>query len=96
MGFSPISIALAVFLHSWHRLRERTNVRKADVTCVCCGAGFRRLELWSEPGATGEYHCPVCDHLLEAFDGTNLIAYRLTIQPVRAPVYSVKQLDDRR
>lgn len=95
-GFSPISIALAVFLHSWHRLGERTNVRKADVTCACCGAGFRRLELWSEPGAKGEYHCPVCDYLLEAFDGTNLIAYRLTIQPVRAPVYSVKQFDDRR
>ncbi len=72
------------------------NVRKADVTCAYCGAGFRRLELWSEPGAKGEYHCPVCDYLLEAFDGTNLIAYRLTIQPVRAPVYSVKPFDDHR
>ncbi|WP_249131245.1 MULTISPECIES: hypothetical protein [unclassified Bradyrhizobium] len=72
------------------------DVRKADVTCACCGAGFRRLELWSEPGAKGEYHCPVCDYLLEAFDGTNLIVYRLTIQPVRAPVYSVRQFDDRR
>ncbi|MGY3574000.1 hypothetical protein ACVMB1_001204 [Bradyrhizobium sp. USDA 4504] len=32
--------------------------------------------------------------MLEAFDGTNLIAYRLTIQPVRAPAYSVKPIDD--
>lgn len=69
-------------------------MRKADVTCACCGAGFRRLELWSEPGTKGEYRCPVCDYLLEAFDGTNLIAYRLTIQPVRAPVSSAKLFDD--
>ncbi|MHC2335855.1 hypothetical protein ACVIW0_005144 [Bradyrhizobium sp. USDA 4454] len=75
---------------------KRTTVRKADVTCACCGAGFRRLELWSEPGTKGEYHCPVCDYLLEAFDGTNLIAYRLTIQPVRAPVYSAKYIGDQR
>jgi len=34
--------------------------------------------------------------LLEAFDGTNLIAYRLTIQPVRAPVYLAKPFNEQR
>jgi hypothetical protein len=34
--------------------------------------------------------------LLEAFDGTNLIAYRLTIQPARAPAHSVKPFEDQR
>ncbi|MTV16221.1 hypothetical protein FDV58_09835 [Bradyrhizobium elkanii] len=56
-------------------------MKKTDVTCSNCGAGFRRIELWSKPGDKGEYHCPVCDSALEVFDGTKLIAYRLTIQP---------------
>ncbi|KWV60640.1 hypothetical protein AS156_28470 [Bradyrhizobium macuxiense] len=54
---------------------------KADVTCPHCGAGFRRLELLSERGTKGDYHCPVCDTVLESFDGDKLVAYRLTIQP---------------
>lgn len=58
-------------------------MKKTDVTCPSCGAGFRRLELWSEPGTKDEYHCPACDYLLEAFDGERLIVYRLTIQPER-------------
>lgn len=58
-------------------------MRKSDVTCPCCGAGFRRLELWSEPGSNGEYRCPVCETALEVFDGSMLIAYRLTVQPER-------------
>ncbi|TWB93217.1 hypothetical protein FBZ93_111256 [Bradyrhizobium macuxiense] len=58
---------------------------KTDVTCPRCGAGFRRLELWSQPGAKGEYRCPVCETTLETFDGSKLIAYRLTIQPERIP-----------
>ncbi|NEU96884.1 hypothetical protein FNJ47_13800 [Bradyrhizobium sp. UFLA 03-164] len=60
-------------------------MKKSDVTCPRCGAGFRRLELWSEPGIRDEYHCPVCETALEIFDGTRLIAYRLTILPERAP-----------
>ncbi|MGY4475978.1 hypothetical protein [Bradyrhizobium sp. USDA 3364] len=59
-------------------------MKKTDVTCPCCGAGFRRLELWSEPGSNGEYRCPVCETALEVFDGSMLIAYRLTIQPERS------------
>jgi hypothetical protein len=31
-----------------------------DVTCSACEVGFRRVELTSEPGAKGEYRCPVC------------------------------------
>ncbi|GIQ78304.1 hypothetical protein BraRD5C2_67540 [Bradyrhizobium sp. RD5-C2] len=56
-------------------------MKKSDVTCDRCGAGFRRLELWSEPGHRGEYRCPICETVLEVFDGSNLIAYRLTVQP---------------
>ena len=56
-------------------------MKTTGVTCPRCGAGFRRLELCFQPAEKGEYRCPVCDTALEAFDGTKLIAYRLTIQP---------------
>nr|WP_247510421.1 hypothetical protein [Bradyrhizobium sp. 157] len=56
-------------------------MKKGDVTCSNCGAGFRRLELSSQRGTEGEYRCPVCDMALEATDGRTLVAYRLTIQP---------------
>lgn len=56
-------------------------MKKDDVTCGECGAGLRRLELSSRRGTKGEYRCPACGNLLEAFDGKNLVAYRLTIQP---------------
>jgi hypothetical protein len=51
------------------------------VTCPKCKAGFCRLELWSAQTTNGEYRCPVCDEILEVFDGSKLIAYRLTVQP---------------
>jgi transposase-like protein len=54
---------------------------KSDVTCPGCGAGYRRLELMSQSGTKGEYRCPACDEVLEKFDGSALVAYRLTIQP---------------
>jgi hypothetical protein len=59
-------------------------MRKNDVACRECGAGFRRIELTSEPGVKGQYRCPVCDTVLETFDGQKLVAYRLTIQPMKA------------
>ena len=62
-------------------------MRKSDVTCPECRAGFRRIELMSQPGFEGQYHCPACDTVLEAFDGDHFVAYRLTVQP------SVKVLD---
>jgi predicted Zn finger-like uncharacterized protein len=56
-------------------------MKKGDVTCSECGAGFRRIELASQPGKRGEYRCAACNNLLEVFDGNNLVIYRLTIQP---------------
>ena len=52
-----------------------------EVTCSECKAGFCRVELWSSGGSKGEFHCPVCDQVLEVFNGTRLIAYRLTVRP---------------
>jgi hypothetical protein len=52
-----------------------------DVTCSACEAGFRRVEFTFEPGAKGEYQCPVWGEVPEKFDGSALVAYRLTIQP---------------
>lgn len=54
-------------------------MKKADVTCLECGAGFRRKELSSLRGAKKEYRCPSCDSLIEALDGGNLVMYRLTV-----------------
>jgi hypothetical protein len=56
-------------------------MKQSSVTCSECGAGFRRLELWSQPREKGEYHCPICDSPLEVFDGSKLIVYRLTVEP---------------
>jgi hypothetical protein len=56
-------------------------MKKGDVTCPACGAGFRRLELATPPASKGEYRCPACSELLETFDGNSLVAYRLTIEP---------------
>jgi hypothetical protein len=56
----------------------------SDVTCPECNAGYRRLQLSYQPGATGEYRCRCCDHVLEVFDGSACVAFRLTVQPERA------------
>ena len=40
-------------------------MRKSDITCPECNAGYRRIELNSISGAKGEYRCLLCDHLLE-------------------------------
>ena len=39
-------------------------------TCPECRAGFRRIELSSRQSAWGEYRCPICETLLEVFDGS--------------------------
>jgi transposase-like protein len=57
-------------------------MRKSDVTCPKCHAGYRRVELVSKKGSRGEFRCLVCDQLLEVFDGSTDVAMRLTIQPV--------------
>jgi transposase-like protein len=56
-------------------------MRKSDITCPNCNAGYRRIELTTRPGVKGEYRCLLCDQLLEVFDGITEIAIRLTVQP---------------
>ena len=56
-------------------------MKKSDVTCPDCFAGYRRIELESRKGLPGQYKCLVCDRVLEVFDGSREIAYRLTVQP---------------
>ena len=56
-------------------------VKKSDVICPDCCAGYRRIELESSNGQAGRYKCLVCSRVLEVFDGSREIAYRLTVQP---------------
>jgi predicted Zn finger-like uncharacterized protein len=56
-------------------------MRKSDVTCPQCNAGYRRIELASSPGVRGEFRCRICNHLLELFDGSREVALRLTVPP---------------
>jgi hypothetical protein len=57
-------------------------MKKSDVTCAKCHAGYRRVELFSKKGTRGEFRCLVCDEVLEVFDGSTDVAMRLTVQPV--------------
>jgi DNA polymerase II large subunit len=41
------------------------HMRRSDVICSECGAGYRRIELETRPGKQGEFRCRVCNHLLE-------------------------------
>jgi len=56
-------------------------MKRSDVICPKCNAGYRRIELTSRPGVRGEYRCLLCDQLLEVFDGSTDVAIRLTVQP---------------
>jgi len=58
-------------------------MKKNDVTCFECGAGFQRLELdaMSVLPTNGEYRCPICEEVVERFDGSRIVAYRLAIRP---------------
>ena len=56
---------------------------KSDVTCPNCNAGYRRIELKSQPWIVGEFRCLTCGEVLETFDGTANVAFRLTVQPTR-------------
>lgn len=56
-------------------------MKKSDVMCSECGAGFRRMELNSVSGESADYRCPACGCVLETLDGSKLVAYRLTVQP---------------
>ncbi|HLJ00079.1 MAG TPA: hypothetical protein VKT76_10205 [Bradyrhizobium sp.] len=56
-------------------------MKKSDVTCPACGAGYRRIELTSRSGTKGEFRCVLCNHILETFNGSTEVAIRLTVQP---------------
>jgi len=58
-------------------------MKKSAVICPECNAGYSRIELAACPGVKGEFHCRVCDHLLELFDGSREVALRLTVEPER-------------
>ena len=57
---------------------------KADVICPKCNSGLRRIELSALRGTKGEYRCPICEQLLEVFDGSKKVAYHHTVPPVKA------------
>lgn len=56
-------------------------MKKSDIACPECKAGYRRIELVSIGGPRGEYRCLLCNHVLEVFDGSTEVAIRLTVQP---------------
>jgi predicted Zn finger-like uncharacterized protein len=56
-------------------------MKRSDITCPQCHAGYRRIELNIVGGTKGEFHCLLCGHLLEVFDGKTEVAIRLTVQP---------------
>lgn len=59
------------------------SMKKSDITCPECGAGYRRIELASRQGTKGEYQCLPCNYVFEVFDGSTEVAIRLTVQPER-------------
>jgi predicted Zn finger-like uncharacterized protein len=56
-------------------------MRKSDINCPKCQAGYRRIELTSVGGVAGEFRCLVCGHILELMDCSTEVAFRLTVQP---------------
>ena len=56
-------------------------MKRGDVTCLNCGAAFRRLETTSPHGIVGEYRCFVCGSVLEEFDGSAFVTYLFKIHP---------------
>jgi transposase-like protein len=58
-------------------------MKKSDLICPECRAGYVRLELVSRHGHKGDYRCLTCNHLLEVFDGSTEVAIRLTVQPTK-------------
>jgi len=71
-------------------------MRKSDVACPECKAGYRRIELETAGGAKGEFRCLLCRHLLEVFDGRTNVAIRLTVQPEKTFLSSKPTGDSKR
>jgi hypothetical protein len=58
--------------NSWARLASRRCERQRPQVVATERKDVEGVELSSERGARGEYHCPVCDAALEIFDGNHL------------------------
>ena len=56
-------------------------MKKSDIICPSCNAGYRRVELASGAPSIGEFRCLLCEQVLEVFDGKAEVAIRLTVQP---------------
>ena len=56
-------------------------MKKSDLSCPVCHAGYRRIELSSRPGTKGEFRCLLCNEVLEKLDGSTDVPIRLTVQP---------------
>jgi hypothetical protein len=76
-GLSCGSPRLETVRDGWHIPR----MKKSDITCPECHAGYRRIEIESIDGTKGEFCCLLCGQLLEVFDGKTNVAIRLTVQP---------------
>jgi predicted Zn finger-like uncharacterized protein len=72
-----------------------SGMRKSDVTCPECSAGYRRIELTVTPGTRGEFRCALCGHVIEVFDGSTQVALRLTVAPENLVRASKPALVDR-
>jgi hypothetical protein len=64
------------------------TMNKSDIQCPDCAAGYRRIELVPKKGKPGQYRCLICARVLEVFDGSSEIAYRLTVPPTVAMAYA--------
>jgi predicted Zn finger-like uncharacterized protein len=76
-----LNICVCPGLESSSAARHISGMKKSDVTCPSCKAGYRRIELMSRPGARGEFRCLLCDQVIEVLDGSTEVAIRLTVQP---------------
>jgi len=56
-------------------LGHNPMMKKGDVTCPECHAGFRRIELSSRRGIVGQYRCPLCQ-----------LCWRLSTDPPKLPI----------
>ena len=63
------------------------SMRRSEVECPWCGAWYWRIEVTSMKGEPGEYDCLLCDQPLDSFSGETYVAYRLTVQPMKAFKY---------
>ena len=76
-GIRALQTGLAYVTYPTHIVA----MRKGDVQCPACRAGYRRIELVSMKSPPGEYRCLICSHPLETLTGQTYVAYRLTVQP---------------